>query len=270
MRRKARSSDHSLAKHAPTLSHGNVLLPLVHITAVGTALEILESGYIEPRLCKIFRKELVYFFVMRPTFHRAEGDAKSHLISHFPFAFITKADAVNLPYHVYPFDTGGAVKGIFGADNSADPCLEDYELPPERDAANRHINWAFDSLEDYLDGLVKSGLVEQIPRHDIVAHTYYDIARSARSGANRPDSRASSVEVAAANKISLKQDIELAIVPKQLMEDKNIRNARLIESLEQYDIQWRAYDWQPNSSPNAYLDELDSIARNWYRDCSIL
>ena len=271
MRREPRKTrDYQLSQHASTTTPPSAALPLVHITTVGLAEKILAGGYIEPRACTVFKKGLVYFFVMRPAFRKVEGDEKSHRLAHFPVAFITTPQAVPNPYHVYPTDTGGAASGRFGASEASDPALEDYELPPTRAAAAAHIGWAFETLDDYMRGLLRSGLVDQIPYHDHITHAYYEIARSTRSGDNQPDGRASTVEIASADRIALKHDIELAILPKQLREDKNVRNQALIDALTSEQVVWRDYDWQPNSAPNTFLDEIDRVAREWYGQQGIL
>lgn len=58
-------------------------LPLVHVTATGFAREIVESGQFEVRRCKVFNKDLVYFFVLRPAYRRRDGDEKSERINRF-------------------------------------------------------------------------------------------------------------------------------------------------------------------------------------------
>jgi hypothetical protein len=60
---------------------------------IGIALEIMHSGKLEARPCKVFRRTLLYFFAVRAAYRLREGDAKSHQINRFPFVFILKPDA---------------------------------------------------------------------------------------------------------------------------------------------------------------------------------
>lgn len=265
-----RSRDHKLAQHASAATAVTEALPLVHITSAAIAEKILSDGAIEPRQCTVFKKDRVYFFVLRPVFRKLDGDTDSALLSHFPVAFITTPQAVPEPAHVYPTDTGGAASGRFGVCGPSDPALEEYALPPTRAAAAAHIGWAFGTLDRYMSGDVLSNLVENIPHHDHITHAYYIIADSKRSGQNRPDGRVSAVEIASARRIKLRDDVELAILPKQLREDKNIRNQALIDALERHQVEWRDYDWQPSTAPNTYLDDIERIAREWYQDKGIL
>lgn len=58
------------------------------------------------------------------------GEEKSDQINLFPFVFVVSPNNLGTPYHVYPFDTGGAASGVFH--ERADPYvpLEEYELAP--------------------------------------------------------------------------------------------------------------------------------------------
>jgi len=68
-------------------------LPLVHVTAVGIAREIVHSGKLEARRCSVFNKGLLYFFAVRAAYRLKEGDAKSHQINGFPFVFIGRRES---------------------------------------------------------------------------------------------------------------------------------------------------------------------------------
>ena len=58
-------------------------LDLVHVTAVGAAVEIVKTGQIEKRACKIFQRELAYFFLGRPAYRLADSNRKSDQINRF-------------------------------------------------------------------------------------------------------------------------------------------------------------------------------------------
>ncbi|MDZ5698640.1 hypothetical protein [Chelativorans sp. M5D2P16] len=240
-------------------------LPLVHVTAVGVAREILKSGKLETRHCTVFNKRLLYFFIMRPAYRLRGGDAKSHQINRFPFVFVAEPTAVAPPYHVYPFDTGGAANGIFG--EHADPYvfLEDYELAPEHAAVAGQIGWAFGSLEAYFDGEIRTDVLHDVPQHETVTRSFIDITRLARSGSNQPDKRASAIEIASSQDVALKGNVKLAILPKQYLEDASGSNSDFMDRLKAQKIEWDIYDWQPNTAPNEFQDEISRVARAWFK-----
>ncbi|NPV25394.1 hypothetical protein [Bradyrhizobium aeschynomenes] len=269
-RRKSGSADRQLQKRTSTMAVRQDL-PLVHITAVGNAREIVSSGDLEIRKCRAFQKELLYFFAVRLAYRLKDGDEKSHQINRFPFVFIVRPDALKTPYHVYPFDTGAAIKGVF--DSQADPYipLDDYELEPTLEAAARHIKWAFGSLEDYLEGNLRPDILDDVPMHETVTRGYVDIARQARTGSNKPDKRASAVEIAVNHGVPLKDNVLLAILPKQyLEEDGQPANDDFISLLEQRNVRWDHYDWQPNKTPNEFQQEINRVAIRFFKSQGLI
>lgn len=244
-------------------------LPLVHVTATGFAREIVESGQFEVRRCKVFDRDLVYFFVLRPAYRRKDGDAKSERINRFPFVFIVSPDAVT-PFHVYPFDTGGADAGIFAAQADEFVCLEDFELEPSHAASAGQIGWAFESLEDYFNGELRSGLIADVPAYETVTLGYHAIAGMARAGSNQPDKRASAIEIATSHNVPLKGNVLLAVIPRQYLDDDGQENTSFINQLKALSIEWRTYDWQPNTAPNELQEEISRIVRRYFSDTKLL
>jgi hypothetical protein len=246
-------------------------LPLIHVTAVGVAREIVDSGKLEARACPVFKRNLLYFFVMRAAYRFKDGDAKSHQINRFPFVFIVKPETVPDPYHVYPFDTGGAVKGVFEAQSDPYVFLEDYELAPTHAAAAGQIAWAFGALEAYLDGNLRNDILDGVPAHETVTRGFVDIALMARSGSNQPDKRASAIEVACSHDVPLNGNVLLAILPKQyLEEDGGNPNVDFISRLKAAGIPWEVYDWQPNTTPDDFQREIADIAKRFFQGQGLL
>jgi hypothetical protein len=246
-------------------------LPLVHVTAVGIAREIVHSGKLEARRCAVFKRGLLYFFAARAAYRLKEGDAKSHQINRFPFLFIVRPDAVPTPYHVYPFDTGGAVKGVFEAESDPYVYLEDYELEQNMAAAAGQIAWAFGTLEDYYEGNLRTDILDGVPTHETVTRGFIDIARMARSGSNQPDKRASAIEIASNHDVQLRDNVLLAILPKQyLEEDGDTPNHDFISRLKSAGIPWEVYDWQANTTPNEFQEEIAKIAKTFLQKQGLL
>jgi hypothetical protein len=240
-------------------------LPLVHVTAVWTANEIIRGGKLETRRCSIFKKEMLYFFVLRPAYRTKDGDEKSHQLTRFPVVFIVAPEAADPPFHVYPFDTGGAVNGAFAAQADRYVPLEDYELEPSHAAVAGHIGWAFGTLENYFDGHLRQDILDGVPEFESVTRGYVDVARMGRAGSNQHDKRASAVELAIGHDVDLKGNVLLAILPKQLLEGSSGDNAVLMARLNELDIQIETYDWQPNTMPDEFQEQIAEIARAWFR-----
>lgn len=268
-RRRGVPSDRSLRKRA---SRGTLpeKLPLVHVTAVWTANEIVKSGKFQTSACSVFKRELLYFFVLRPAYRAKDGGTKSHQINRFPVVFVVAPKAVPNPHHVYPFDTGGAVSGAFAG--QADPFipLEDYELEPTHAAGAGHVGWAFGTAKAYFDGQLRADLLEGVPEFETITRGYNDIARMGRAGSNQHDKRASAIEIAANHDVDVKGNVLLAILPKQYLETPSGPNTGFIKLLEDHGIDTRVYDWQPNTMPDEFQDEIAAITRTWLKDMGYL
>jgi hypothetical protein len=222
------------------------------------------------RPCQIFRKDLTYFFVLRPAYRLREGEVKSDEINRFPFVFVVAPDDLGDPFHVYPFDTGGAEAGVF--DDRADPYvyLEDYELSSSLEAATQHIGWAFGTAAAYFDGDLKRGLNDGVPAWQDVVRSFANIAGLATSGHNRPDRRASAIEVAYRRHVPLNGHVKLAILPKQYLEEGPAQNTDFMDKLQAAGVEWVTYDWQPNMAPDDARDQISRIAREYFKNSGAL
>lgn len=234
-------------------------LPLVHSTTVWSAQEIAEAERFILKRCDVFDKDLVYFFVMRPAYRSRFAGAASHQLSRFPVAFILPPTDLPDPFHVYPFDTGGAAKGAFQSQHDPQVPLEDYALTENLEAASAHIEWAFETAERYLDGDVRADLLDGVEEADMVTRGYADVANMGRKNSNDFDRRSSAVEVAFSRDIPMRTAKGLVVLPRQLLENK-----ALIEKFEAFGYEVDAYDWRPNTLPDEYEDYIAEAARAWY------
>jgi hypothetical protein len=236
---------------------------------VGAAQDIVFGGQIEARKCRVFEKNLVYFFAARPAYRMKTGEEKSDQINLFPFVFVVAPNNLGTPYHVYPFDTGGAASGVFH--ERADPYvpLEEYELEPTLDAVARHISWAFGDVDAYFLGEYKQTLRQSLPDWQDSCRSCLDIARLASAGStNQPDRRASAIEVAYRDHVPLRGNVLLAILPKQYLEHGSTKNSDFMQALTDASVDWETYDWQPNSTPDEYHAVISRIVRKRFLEKS--
>jgi len=239
---------------------------LVHVTSVGAAREIIRAGKIETRVCKVFDRQLVYFFAMRPAYKLRGADVKREIIDYFPFVFLVSAKSLGVPFHVYPFDTGGALDGAF--DDGASPFfyLEDYALDESLQAVNNHVEWAFGTAANYFDGALRADFTESIPDWDVGPYTFAKIARLASVGSNRPDLRSSAIEIAYERHVPL-SEVEFAIVPNKFLEDPRGVNTEMTNKLEAADVKWRSYEWHANRTPADFQFEINQLVRAHLKSC---
>lgn len=230
------------------------------MTAVGAAREIIRAGQFETRKCPVFSRNLVYFFALRPAYKLKGSDQKQSVVDFFPFVFVVSPENLGAPYHVYPFDTGGAHSGAF--DEGASPWfyLDDYELEVNLQAASDHIAWAFGDRANYYDGTLIAGFVNEFPDWDVGPITFGKIAALASVGSNRPDKRASAIEIAFDHHVNLKE-VKLAILPRQFLEDPDGNNTEIIDKLTATGVPWDTYEWTPNRAPADFQNEINKMVR---------
>ena len=236
---------------------------LVHVTSVGWGRRIVDGGILERRHCGVFEKELVYFFAARPAYRFGRGDEKNDQLNFFPFAIALSPTALPAPYHVYPFDTGAYMAGFY--DEVVDPSIymDDYELEPNLASALRHIDWAFGGSDHYLDARIRPGLAAAIPQWRSVAQNWIRIASLASIGREKPDRRASAIELAYAQSVDLRQGHgRLLVFPDQLLEDPNGRNTAFLNSIRQLNIDFATYDWRPNETPDSFAEAIAKTMRD--------
>lgn len=240
---------------------------LVHVTSVGWGRRIVATSRIETRRCPVFERDLIYIFMARPAYRFRDGDAKSAQISRFPFVFVISPQALGDPFHVYPFDTGAYVADVYGTTIDPTLYLDDYELTPSIEATLQHITWAFGSKTAYFEGALRVDLADSLPFWRSVGRGWIDIANLAATGRDRPDARASAIEIAYARSIDLRQGhVRLLVFPQQFIEDARGQNADFLAELGKLGLAYKTYDWRPNETPDSFTDEITRIVRRHFDD----
>lgn len=142
--------------------------------------------------------------------------------------------------------------------------LEDYKLRPNYEAISGHICWAFGTRKAYYDGELRSEIMQTLAQHETCSRSFLRIAHLATIGNNRPDKRASAIELAFAENILIRNNVELVILPRQFLEDPCGDNQPMIEGLAEANINWECYDWEPNLTPEDFREEITSLVREYY------
>ncbi|WP_428668124.1 hypothetical protein [Reyranella sp.] len=255
------SGDPTFPLQEKSVPDGRTDFVLAHVTPVGRAREIIRSGKIETRHCDIFGRSLNYFFALRPAYRRKDSGEQSDQLDRFPFVFLLSSNHLPPPHQIYPFDTGGAIDGAFDEKANEYVFLEDYRLGPTYEAISGHIQWAFGSRENYYDGTLQLGLENSLPFHETAALSYLNIAGLATIGSNKPDYRASALEVSFDRHIPITGNVNFIILPRQFLEDPRGDNDQMIRSLKDANIAWDFYEWEPNRAPDEFRREINSLVK---------
>lgn len=239
-------------------------LDLVHVTSAGWAQRVLDAGQLEVRQCSIFKKDLLYFFVSQSAYRSEAGTAKTDKLAQFPTAFVLVPEELGTPYHVYPFDTGAAATGRFPDARMDGVYLEDYALENNISAAQRLISWAFGTHANYLQRELRHSVGDDVNPWQFAVDGYLRIARLASVTRNdRPDTRASAIEIAYARNIPLKGVARFLVLPVAMLESpKNKgRNTALMARAEELGIELVTYEWRENDAPNWHMAEIERLVR---------
>jgi len=246
-------------------------IPLTHICPTHTAREIFLSGKLITSHCNVFKRDMLYFFILRPAYRFKDGETSSDELSRFPVVFVLRSDAVRSPSHVYPFDTGGAAADAFAERADANIYLDDYALEFEQTAPARFIKWAFGNLDAYYASTLKDDIDEKISFHKWVVASYIKIARLGVRGHNKRDHRASTVEIASNDNVDLASNLMLVVCPYQWIEPESDKlNEKMHQAIEKLGADIEYYQWAPHTSPDSYQDDLMDICRRWYVSQGVL
>jgi hypothetical protein len=254
------------AKHEPATGP----LTLIHVTSAGNALRILEANQLVTRDCEIFKKPLVYLFLCHAAYRRNRWDEKSSKLFNFPAAVILDPAKLGQPFHVYPFDTGAAVSGIYQDAQQDGVYLEEYALSNDVDGARRFITWAFGSLDRYLKRELKTTpeLLDPLDPWNARADQFSKIARQAAKGNNKnPDQRAATIEFAYDQNVPLKDIVRCIIVPDALLENPRTKtqNLDLLGFAKICGAEIKPYKWSSNDAPNWHMDQIEKLCHEELR-----
>lgn len=252
-------SDNWLVSH--DYAQGPVDLQVVHVTQAGLARKIIRDGVIDVRVCNVFTKEkLVYFFVLRPDYKSHTDTNIDSQIDHFPAALILSSKSLPLPRRVMPFDSGAAYSGYFDRAFSIGASrhlrLQDYMLLPDMRAVSAFIDRMFGSEHAYFRGELKAELKADAIKHGQGVQSYVAIASVPTEGKNEPDMRASAIELAFGQAISLKGNLKAVVLPDSFRERVGDANEDMRKKLRALNIKPMTYPWQANVTPESRRAEM--------------
>lgn len=134
-------------------------LPTTHLSIARWFSAIADEGQLQPRACKVFKKDLLYFFYGGVFYRPSERPTKN--AAELPVAFLFEPTVLKEFDCYYPFDTGAMAAGLFGDwKERLEPFEERFKV-----AGNWHpsvtslmIHHLYGSNENYLSGHVDPSL----------------------------------------------------------------------------------------------------------------
>lgn len=223
-------------------------LPLFHSCEGFSGMEILKDGMLKVQKCKVFNKDLLYFFYGKPSYPVAEKFSEKRTDPFYcPVCFVVNPERVSI-YNAYPFDTGAFDAKKYSDFFPRGVKLENYKLNNNLEAIQSYISVMFDNNENYIDGkCIRSeyDLAEiNILINMLNANGSFDI-----------DERANTVEVILDNSVTIKDVVECVILPNNIMRDRNVKNF-----FDKYHIKYKTYRFRTLTKAERYYEAVFQLA----------
>jgi hypothetical protein len=203
-------------------------LPLIHITGMDKAQEILSSRQLEPQSCQHFlthdgaSEKLVYLSYGRPSYRRKNAGLTNTSPNSKPVAFIFRSDAIKgIVHRVFPFDTGGFFGKFFETWLTPPYPILDYALNNNIDSARKVVKYFFGSNEKYFKAIVKDNLAN-VDTLDITINQYINMIRF--KGIGVADDRRLAIEVQLAQPLRITANTLMnIIVPDEAVNSQRLK-----------------------------------------------
>jgi hypothetical protein len=138
-------------------------LPLVHLSVARWFENIADCGYIAPRKCSVFGKDLLYLFYGGVFYRTEQGTTRDPLAC--PIAFVFSPEALTKIGRLFPFDSGALAAEKYGTWTKKLLPFERFCVDTNGMAEpfQRAVSCIFGSNVDYLDGNYRDDLATQPP-----------------------------------------------------------------------------------------------------------
>ena len=230
------------------------LLPLFHSCECFYGKKIIESGKLKPQLCKVFEKNLLYFFYGKPAYPVAEKNRKNRTDEYYcPICFVVNPMKVKIE-KIFPFDTGAFKKGMYKDFIHRGMELSNYDMGNNLTSVLKYISIMFQNNKSYLVGhckQTKSDLME------IQALLNMFNAK----GAFEIDERADTIEIISAHEVNLISAAECIILPRNML-----RLPAIMDFLKNSKIPCKTYTIRWLTAPEKYNEAVFQIAMRYIHE----
>lgn len=233
-------------------------MPLVHICDCFTFRKILATGVISPTLCKVFNKQLSYFFYGRPSYRVGPNNCTSNATSMFPICFIIEPGQINSISGAYPFDTGAFQQGFFSRYVHPKASVSDYELVGELEFIQKFVGYFYETNSCYYDG-VSTVSNNSLPAMAYELQSVYQMITS--QATEEFDDRCHTIEIQSSQAINLSSGgIKAMVLPSSIAQDPEI-SAFLLDN----DVEPIIYQ-TTRCSPSSVTSTIITEVRKYYED----
>lgn len=227
------------------------LLPFLHSCEGYNGGKIIKSNELRTTNCKVFNKDLLYFFYGKPSYPVGEkNETKRTDDLYCPVCFIVNPKKVPI-YKVFPFDSG-AFKGKKYKDFlHRDMQIEDFELENNVDAILSYVATVFSNNKSYINGFACK---KESDYPEIEA--FFNLLNA--KGSFDIDERADTVEIISKVSVKIKDVVECIILPESLMERKEISKFIINNS-----IKYKTYIVRRFTLPMRYSETIFNLVMEY-------
>lgn len=245
-----------LEKYMEKKKNSNITerLPLMHSCEAYFAEQIIFNNSLNPVHCPVFEKDLLYFFVGKPSYPVGDKIDKNQTNDmYYPVCFISDSQISKIKmFKAFPFDTGGCTKyveeGLMHKSLlkerkiNVEKLNELYSLSDE-ETLYKFISIFYDNINNYMNDepVLESTEITDI---DNLINLFN------RNIPCEVDNRSQTVEVIYDKKINVKKYVKAVIVPDVLLRKKSDDGTKTIESvLKNEKIEIIKYKYFPFKKP---------------------
>ena len=207
---------------------------LVHSTKSYNLKFIMRDNSLRITACDVFKCDLNYFFLGRPSYKTRDSSGQACKWE-LPCCFILDFNAIKSIHKIYPFDTGSYYTNRMPSYINTIP-MNEFEIPPDIQSAQRIVGSIFSSAEDYYN--LKNTVSEE-DLHSKYALSPFEVEILAIRNladakfTNLVDDRRFAIEVSSKDNVTLMPKSVLAVVAPSLYFDD-------ITFLNKVEHEWQA------------------------------
>lgn len=184
------------------------LLPIFHNCEAMDFKKILHDDELKTISCKVFNKNLLYFFYGKPSYPIYDKNSLIRTDSYYlPCCFIINTRKIE-HINIYPFDTGAFKSGLYKSFMHRSMQVEDFQIGNNFKDIQNYISIIFGSNDNYL-----SGAANIFPKSE--EEIVQSLEKMIAADGDLPfDERCYTIEIIKEEPLKLSEAIEALILPQ--------------------------------------------------------
>lgn len=237
-------------------------LPLAHLTLTRHLNSIITDGYLKPKRCGVFGRDLLYF-----SYGGISYSPKSFMTRNpmeLPVAFLFSPKLLNVVAHYYPCDSGAAHNNQYGDVWSSElqnfnkyTVNGDQNNSRRNNLASKMVHYVYGSNANYIGGEV----IETCQEHPEPLPTLYQFFQEDMSEKGI-DERQTYIECQLLNHISIAESIVWIGYPEKYTD----MLMKILELTDPEIPEHKTYSYHRNFNPQRATERLKYLAQKFVEE----